>query len=52
MHRSLQIFEESVKSPATLKSYKKALNYFLKFTRVKDYDSLVRLGSKSLQCMV
>lgn len=50
--RSLLIFEESIKSKATRSNYTDHLNRFLQFTRLKDYDSLLKLDSDQLQTIL
>jgi integrase len=52
LQRSLQVFEESIKSDVTRKGYKKRLETFLKFTKIKNYDSLVKTDPKTLQKLV
>lgn len=52
LQRSLQVFEESIKSDVTRKGYKKRLENFLKFTTIKDYDSLAKTDHKTLQKLV
>src|SRR5690242_12216472 len=49
MQRSLLIFESAIKSPHTKREYKHRLKTFLKFTRIKDYDSLASLDSDTIQ---
>jgi len=50
--RSLLIFEESIKSKITRKNYTDHLNRFLEFTRLKDYDSLLKLDSEQIQTIL
>jgi len=52
MQRSFLVFENSIKSPETLKRYKYYLDIFIKFFHLKDYDSLASIDSKQLQVMV
>ena len=52
MQRSLLIFENSIKSPETLKRYRYYVDIFVKFFHLKDYDSLASMDSKQLQVMV
>jgi len=52
MQRSFLVFENSIKSPETLKRYKYYLDIFIKFFHLKDYDSLASMDSKQLQVMV
>lgn len=49
MQRSLLIFENSIKSRYTKKEYQHRLRTFLKFTEIKDYDTLASLDSDSIQ---
>jgi len=49
MQRSLLLFENSCKSSATLDNYRFSLGKFLKFTKIKDHDSLASLNSDFLQ---
>ncbi len=49
MQRSIVLFENSCKSPATLENYRFSLDKFLEFTKIKDYDSLLTLDSDFLQ---
>jgi len=46
------LFEQTIKSEATLKNYLEHLRCFLEFTKVKDYDSLIQLPHEKLQEMV
>ena len=50
--RSLLLFEESIKSPVTRSNYLDHLDRFLKFTNLKDYDSLLKLDSEQLQTIL
>lgn len=50
--RSLLIFENSIKSKATLKEYLKCLDRFQKAYRLKDYDSILSIEPKKLQEMI
>jgi len=52
MQRSILIFENSIKSPATRKTYLYHLNKFMSFFHVKDYDSLATLSQEKLQIMM
>ena len=47
--RSFLLFENSIKSDATRKTYLYSLNYFLKFYHIKDYDSLAVIAIEKLQ---
>ena len=50
--RSMLIFENSIKSDATRKTYLYHLNHFLKFYHIKDYDGLAGIAHEKLQIMV
>lgn len=52
MQRSVLIFENSIKSPATRKTYLYHLNKFMTFFHVKDYDSLATISQEKLQIMM
>jgi len=50
--RSILLFEQTIKSEATLKNYSEHLRIFLEFNKIKDYDSLIQLPHEKLQEMV
>jgi len=50
--RSILLFEQTIKSEATLKNYSEHLRIFLEFAKIKDYDSLLQLPHEKLQEMV
>jgi len=50
--RSLLLFEQSIKSPSTLKNYSDHLRRFLDFSNVEDCDSLVKLPHEKLQELI
>ena len=50
--RSLLIFEESIKSKATRQNYLDHLGRFLKFTNLKDYDSILQIDPDQLQTIL
>ena len=50
--RSLLLFESGIKSQATLKWYTYSLDLFLKFCKVIDYDSLVKIDPEKIQIMI
>ena len=52
MQRSMLIFENTIKSPATQKTYLYHLNKFMLFFDVKDYDGLAAITQKKLQIMM
>jgi len=52
MQRSIILFHSAIKSDKTQKLYMQTLEKFRKYFIIKDYDSLVSIGSKKLQEMV
>ncbi len=52
MQRSILLFENSIKSAATRKTYLYHLDNFLKFYHIKDYDSLAGIDVEKAQIMV
>lgn len=52
MQRSILIFENTIKSPATRKTYLYHLNKFMLFCKVKDYDGLAAIPTEKLQIMM
>lgn len=50
--RSLLLFEESIKSKATRSNYLDHLSRFLKFSKLKDYDSLFKLNTEQTQTIL
>ena len=50
--RSMLLFEQTVKSPYTLRNYREHLKRFLKFTKLKDYDSLLKPSKEDIQIMI
>lgn len=52
MQRSMLIFENSIKSPATRKTYLYHLNRFMKFSNIEDYDVLASTSQETLQIMM
>jgi len=50
--RSLLIFEDSIKSAVTRKNYLEHMNWFLAFTKIRDYDSLIKISTDQLQTMI
>ncbi len=40
LQRSLLLFEESIKTKATLHTYTQHIRWFLKFTKIKNYDAI------------
>ena len=52
MQRSYLLFENSIHSPETRRIYKWALDKFMKYFKLKDYDSLASMDGKMFQVMV
>jgi len=52
MQRSILLFEEALKTEATKKSYHYQLSQFLKWTKIKDFDSLLQAPDKSIQILL
>jgi len=52
VERSILLFESGVKSPKTLQNYTDHLNRFMKFTKIKDYDTLASMNPGELQTIV
>lgn len=52
MQRSMLIFENTIKSPASRKTYLYHLKKFMAFFDVKDYDGLASLPQEKLQIMM
>lgn len=52
MQRSMLIFENTIKSAASKKTYVYHLNKFRIFFNIKDYDELASLPQKKLQIMM
>ena len=50
--RSILLFESGIKSEATLKRYTYSLDLFLKFCKVIDYDSLVKIDPRKIQIVI
>ena len=50
--RSMLLFENSIKSESTRKTYLYHLNNFMKFYHVKDYDFLTGIAAEKMQVMV
>ena len=50
--QSILLFENSIKSVATRKTYLHHLDNFLKFYHIKDYDSLAGIDVEKAQIMV
>ena len=52
IQRSIMIFEQTCKSESTLIDYRGHMSRFLKFSKIKDYDSLVTIDRKQLQIIL
>ena len=52
MNRSMILFESAIKSEITKFSYKRELEKFLQWTRIKESDGLLRLKDSQLQVML
>lgn len=52
MRRSLLLFQNSIHSKETLRVYQYSLDKFLKYFKLRDYDSLSTMNPKMLQVMV
>jgi len=50
--RSMLLFEQTIKSKYTLRNYQDHLKRFLKFTKLKDYDSLLKPSKDDIQIMI
>ncbi len=49
--RSLYIFRHSIKSEVSKKVYLQNLEYFRRFCKLKDFDSILKIESKQLDGM-
>jgi len=52
MPTSLEIFNNSIHSKATLDVYTRFLNDFHRFSKVKDFDSFTRMGIKEAEKII
>ena len=52
MQRSMLIFENSIKSPATRKTYIYHLDRFMSFSKIDSYNELAIMPQKTLQILV
>jgi len=50
--RSLLIFEESIKSSKSKKNYLYHIKYFLKFSKIRDYDGLIKVPTEQMQTIL
>jgi len=50
--RSMLLFEQTIKSKYTLRNYREHLKRFLEFTKLKDYDSLLKLSKDDIQILI
>jgi len=46
------IFEQTIKSKYTLRNYREHLKRFLEFTKLRDYDSLLKLSKDDIQILI
>ena len=47
--RSVLLFEQTIKSKATLKNYTYQLNKFREWSKIKNYDGLLQAPQKQIQ---
>lgn len=47
--RSFTLFEAAIKSPETKKVYRYSLDEFMRFTKIKQYDGVVKLSTNKIQ---
>jgi len=52
MQRSILLFEEAIKTEATKKAYHYQLEQFLKWSKIKNFDSLLQADDKSIQILL
>jgi hypothetical protein len=50
--RSILIFEESIKSSKSKKNYLYHIKYFLKFSKIRDYDGQIKVPTEQMQLEV
>jgi len=50
--RSMLLFEQGIKTQRTLDNYTRHLDQFLKFSKIKNYDSLLTIPPKQLQDII
>ncbi len=49
---AIEIFKNSIQSPSTLEQYIKRLAEFHSFTKIKDYDSYLKMNSKENEMLI
>jgi len=52
MQRSILLFEEAIKTEATKKAYHYQLEQFLKWSKIKNFDSLLQAPDKNIQILL
>ena len=52
MQRSILVFENAIKSEYTRKNYLKQLELFLRWSKIKDHDSLLKVSNDQLQIIL
>jgi len=52
LQRSLLLFEESIKTKATLQTYTQHIRWFLKFAKIKNYDGLLKVPTEQMQMIL
>ena len=52
MLNSIEIFKNSIRSPKTLQIYTTRLEQFHKFTKIKNYDSYLKMNNKEIENMI
>ena len=50
--KSMMLFEATIKSKATLRTYQIHLRRLLEYSKIKDYDSLITLKPKQIQVLL
>jgi integrase len=50
--RSYTIFEESIRSPHTKKTYRFYMKKFLEFAKLKDFDDIIQLDPKTIEDII
>ena len=50
--KSMMLFEATIKSQATLRTYQLHLRKLLEYSKIKDYDSLITLKPKQIQVLL
>ena len=50
--KSMMLFEATIKSQATLRTYQLHLKKLLEYSKIKDYDSLITLKPKQIQVLL